>query len=181
VTQRFVISIRPQSSEGVSAAFTVDVQAGLIQVREIRVQNAADGSHLPAELADFDYGAFVFMAADLSRGQFPLPERADSHQKISNDPDDGPQEPRVRRSPPTSAVVDAGGSAVRRHAASRSQTGIPPDLARVYWNLGGSTVKVAKHYDVPHHIAKDWVRELRNQNVIATRWKAGSQWKKTTT
>lgn len=171
MSQRFVISISADSSHAASATFMLDVQAGSIQVREIRVHCGDEASPLPPELANFDYSTFVSFASDLSRGQFPSPHTPNNHQKASNVADDGSGEPKAQSHILMSAG-DVTATARGRRTAPVPKTGVPPDLARVYWAMG-SIAKVAKHYDVPRHIAKDWVSELRAQRAIPTPWASG--------
>lgn len=170
MTQRFIINICRDSTAATCAEFRVEVQSGLVRVREIRVQCGADGSSLPHALASFDYSTFVSMAVGLSKGQFPAPEGADGNQQSAKN-HSGSGDLTGGRTTRISTASTIRSSIAGGHGDPISKTGVPPDLARVYWRLG-SIVKVAKHYDVPRQIAKDWVRELKGQKAIATPWKS---------
>lgn len=49
-------------------------------------------------------------------------------------------------------------------------SGAPSDVATTYWKLG-SVAKVAKHYDVPHTIARQWIQTLRKGGKVPNPWR----------
>lgn len=168
MTRRFVITVRQDLVDGTSATFTVDMESDFVRVSEVRVQCGRDGSPLPGALANFDYSAYVSLASALSNGRFPAPEAADKVPQRSNDDSGGSGGLTARKA--TTQLIPAG--VIRRSTAGRrvgaaSKTSFPPDFARVYWRLG-SIARVAKHYDISRHVAKDWIRELQEQNTTAT-------------
>lgn len=59
-----------------SVAFTLDLSVKPFRVAEVSVQVGSDGSPLPGELIDVDFGACLSIAIALSRGVFPSPSEA---------------------------------------------------------------------------------------------------------
>ncbi|MEV0361049.1 hypothetical protein AB0H71_33850 [Nocardia sp. NPDC050697] len=49
---------------------------------------------------------------------------------------------------------------------AHSSVSVPSDFGVNYWRLGSIT-KVARHYDVPNHIAKDWIASLTQETRVA--------------
>ncbi|WP_405180877.1 hypothetical protein OG225_06675 [Nocardia sp. NBC_01377] len=64
-------------------------------------------------------------------------------------------------------------TAVRAKPSPEEKAGAPADFGVTYWRLG-SIAKVAKHYDIPHHIAQDWIKSLQQQGKLASPWPSKS-------
>lgn len=156
---RFKIEVSPESN-GVSgsATFIVEAGPGLLRISEVRIQPGASGVELPIELGELNFRGCITFVASLSEGRFSVGTQSG---RTLEDP---PLEP---SGPPREAELPSEPPTVRpAKKADRPSSGMPSDLARIYWRLGGSITKVAKHYDVPRQIARDWIKDLRNENAI---------------
>jgi hypothetical protein len=159
------IEITPNELGADSVAFTLDASVSPFRLTEVSVQIGSDGSPLPIELGEIDFRAYVSIAVALSAGVFP--SRGQAPMAGSGPPSDETYESR----PSASQVPTVTASTVRRLGRKTDvpRTGAPSDLAVYYWRLG-SVAKVAKHYDVPRQVARDWIKELRNRNSIPNPW-----------
>lgn len=161
---RYRIEIAPDGVDGSSVAFTVDVSASPLRLAEIRVQIGNDGSPLPAELVGLDFHSCMSAAVALSQGVFPSQAEPDT---AKPDPVPSSAAERTASEDPTAANPPPKRSLPR--TANPPGTGVPSDLAVNYWRLG-SAAKVANHYDVPRQVARDWIKELRDQDLIPNPW-----------
>lgn len=160
MSSRFKIEVSPEPCDDDSgrAVFIVEVAPALIRLEEVHVELGAGGVQLPRELAKLDFHTCMSIASTLSRGSFAVTNQVAAtaekpSSRSSTNPASG-QSARVKNSTATVAPTKS----------DRPRSGAPSDLRRTYWRLGGSVAKVAKHYNVPRQIAKDWVKELRNGN-----------------
>lgn len=164
---RFRIEVSPEPcGDSGRAIFIVEAASGRLRIDEVRLVPGALGIELPPELGELDFHGCVSMATILSAG---TPPTTDAGKAVVEEPSEG-------SSAQVSLARSAEESAVARREpvgvlsmADRPSSGPPSDLARVYWRVDGSIAKVAKHYDVPRQIARDWISNLRNENAIPRR------------
>lgn len=166
VATRYRIEITSDVPTDASATFIVDVSSSQIRLEEIRVQIGSDGAGLPTGLSKFDFEALVAAAVSMSEGAFPSPALTGAQPTRANRRETSPRAITATANALTRVSVPTAASG--RAGSGRSAAGTPSDLPTVYWRLGGSIVKVAKHYDVPRQIANDWVKDLRGRNTIPT-------------
>jgi hypothetical protein len=159
----YTIVIASDEPGKTNATIGVDIDSATARVREISVHVGDDGEPFPAAFTRLDFRQLMETAALLSRGHLPEDEAVGEGEEAS---DGVPSEAASKDSRPTTN----GRSARRSRGAARRATDAPSDLAVVYWRLG-SVAKVAKHYDVTHQIARDWVRHLREGGTLPSPWR----------
>lgn len=164
----YILSIARKNSQKPIVSATVQVFNGSAVVTEIHAETA-EGHVLPSPLASVDLSLLVRTMALVSR-----PESVDSS------PGTDASESETRNSGGKSPLAELHSSAPSidgsTDAASENRTAkdaIPSDFGVNYWRLG-SLAKVAKHYDVPHHVAQSWIKKLQRDGKVASQWpKAG--------
>ncbi|MFC8387031.1 hypothetical protein [Nocardia sp. NPDC057272] len=178
MTDSYTITITNTRS-GVAVA-TATVEIGDAGVRLAEVGTEIDGEYLvPEVLATFDF-PFLVRTANMLSGASAQDERVSEPDPPLEENETKSQEmPSEPSAPPADGrgvtLADTGSSerlpADRERAMSKrdQRAGAPSDFGVTYWRLG-STAKVAKHYDVPHRIAQDWIKSLQQQGKLASPW-----------
>jgi hypothetical protein len=154
---RIDVSSEPQGAGG-RATFIVEKDEGGLRLDEVRIETGASGVEIPEILGELDFRGCISMALTLLRAGSAAPREPLSGQEAPLPPTQEAAQETVADRIPTP-----------RQAAKKTKrpdSGAPSDLARVYWRVGGSIAKVAKHYEVPRQIAGDWVKDLRDDNLI---------------
>jgi hypothetical protein len=152
----YTIEITPASSSGAEISIAVEISDAHLRVIEVKVLPRGEESVLPTELALLDLKQCLDIARMLMAG-CPRPPTT-----FAAPVDDGAGQSNERDGVDSAARVN-GSSLVnaRKQLSDRSVgSGAPSDVGLVYWRLG-SVPKLAKHYDVPVQVARDWVKELR--------------------
>lgn len=166
MNQLFHVTISATGTGETMVQIEVEVQSPDLRVAAIRLYPpAVSDSRFPPELADLDFRQCISIARQLTDGNVNAdpPALSDEHSSPTADRDVDGQSPGLTR--PSKPRVSSRISQPRRvddksGSVSVSKTGAPSDLGVVYWRLG-SVPKVASHYNVPHQIARDWIKELR--------------------
>ncbi len=182
MTESFVITIATEAGDSLARA-RVDIDGGAVSLAE--VQAATGGYEIPGELADVDFGLIV-RTVRLLTGTAPeaVPSDTPEADAVPRPPDDTPsrretfaeRDASLPPAVPESMSADDGAEAAIRQSetaagegAQPGAAGMPSDFGVNYWRLG-SIAKVARHYDVPHRVAKDWIRALQDQRQLASPW-----------
>ncbi|MGY1900760.1 hypothetical protein [Nocardia gipuzkoensis] len=148
----YTISIARADRGEVLAAATVEVADDRAWITEIRAE--VDAGAVPPQLGAIDFSLLVrtvLMVADMAE---PEPR-----QDVAEEPRTGELVADSPAADPPVPVVQNG----TRNA------GVPSDFAVTYWRLG-SLAKVAKRYDVPNHIAQEWIKLLQQEGKVANPW-----------
>jgi hypothetical protein len=167
----FTLTVTPEGHTGPGFTARVSVTRGGAVPTELSLRIGPDGTTLPTALAELDFAALTRAAAALSRGDFTL---AVPPQEPPDDGTDDAPAPAGDGRHPTREPLPAGGASGRRGSgavpgAGSGSTGLPADLAVVYWRLG-SAPKVAEHYDVTPQIARAWLKTLRGEGKVRDPW-----------
>ncbi|MBV7708159.1 hypothetical protein NOVA_35830 [Nocardia nova] len=165
MTESYIITISDGQTGTTLATARAEIDASGARMTEIRSE--AMDILVPDALERIDFPLLV-RTANMLAGLSQRPEDRDRSGESNS-------APRERES--TSTIVEAveatAGQRDGRQASAlppRTQKpGIPDDFGVTYWRLG-SISKVARHYDVPHHIAQDWIRSLQQQGKLANPW-----------
>ncbi|WP_459546642.1 hypothetical protein [Nocardia sp. X0981] len=187
----YTISISDADREDVLATATVDITSGRARITEIRARAGAEA--VPPQLGEIDFSLLVRTAMMFSGAARPGPHPGTEEGPATDDRPSAPAEPAppmaAEPAPPMAAEpapsmvaepvppTGAPESAVRqsREAARPAPKGntknfdMPADFGVTYWRLG-SIAKVAKHYDVPHRIAQEWIKALQEAGKAANPW-----------
>lgn len=170
----FSITISPGGPDSASVQLVVSVDDSRAEITAVRLL-ATEGKlcTLPPELATLDFAACIALARELANRDLHTQGQGPDSTTESRISDGVTKADAIARTNATQQVKKPELESSRprtRGAKSTSPTraaGTPSDLGAVYWRLG-SVPKVAKHYDVPPQIARDWIKELRG----------GSSWKR---
>jgi hypothetical protein len=159
---RFTITVNPDDPATAGFTARVVVTGGQVVVTELSLQAGVDGRALPADLAGLDFATLARAAAALSAGDFNLAA-------LPAQPSDADR--RREQAPPAPIHREHG---ARRRAgtvpgAGVGYTGVPSDLAVMFWRLG-SAAKVADHYDVTPKVARTWIKALRAGGTLPDPW-----------
>ncbi|MEU2258238.1 hypothetical protein [Nocardia xishanensis] len=170
----YKVTIAPDAPDKTNATITVVLDTGGVRVTEICVAVGDDGAPLPNELAHIDFAVLVENAVLMSQGRLPMVAEATNAETIDVEP--APDRAPAKTAPHADRAVlrsdtgaAASGNARRASDSARPFNGAPSDLAVTFWRLGSIT-KVAKHYDVPRHIAQDWIKVLSQETKLPTSW-----------
>ncbi|MET8779454.1 hypothetical protein ABZV58_31025 [Nocardia sp. NPDC004654] len=149
------------------ATATVEIDAAGTRMTEVRVE-ASSGAFVPKALAQIDFPLLVHTITLLSGAQ---PPRSTSVEPTADaSPDDRNPIRSAHHTAEATQAPSIPSPAQEQPRLPRSQTpDIPADFGVAYWRLG-SVAKVARHYDVPHHIAQDWIKSLQQQGKLASPW-----------
>jgi hypothetical protein len=152
---RYRISLNQESTANPAVIITVDVDTGSARIVDVRFEGEAS---FPAELADVDIRPVLRAVTTM------LGDRA-----VVN----GPALQQEKQSPAGQPRPGRrGGTGASRTPTDRKpRNSAPSDLGAMYWRLG-TIGKVAKHYDVPHHIARTWIHDLQQTGSIPNPWSA---------
>ncbi|WP_280427292.1 hypothetical protein [Nocardia brasiliensis] len=175
MSSSYKLTIAPEEPGRTAAVLTVELDAGGARVHDIRVIVGDDGTPLPKELAHIDFAVLVETAVLMSHGRLPVVAEST---EVEPSPDHVP----TGAAPATDTVLRAdhsvarstatappSGKARRASSSDHPSNGAPSDLAVTFWRLGSIT-KVAKHYDVPRHIAQDWIKVLSQDTKLPNSW-----------
>ncbi|MEV2226725.1 hypothetical protein AB0E01_43815 [Nocardia vinacea] len=177
MTDSYTIAISNSRTGVVLASATVEIDGTGARLTAVRAETSGE-SFVPEALAHIDFPLLVRTANMLSSSPTqanptstpapagasnPKPAESDNNTPTPTEGEDG-----------TSTL--SGGSPKRisgaheRAELQREQRKrAPTDFGVTYWRLG-SISKVAKHYDVPNHIAQDWIKSLQRQGKLASPW-----------
>lgn len=152
------MSPEPRGDSG-RATFIVELTAKGVRVDEVRVEAGPVGVEIPERLGELDFRECLSIATTWFDAKSFGIDTANLDSEAS---------PSTSANGPTEESVAAKSRPTRPTAkkTNRPNSGAPSDLARVYWRLGGSISKVARHYEVPRQIAGDWIKDLRNKKAI---------------
>lgn len=152
---------RRRARQGPGVDLVVDLSAAGSAITAVTVYPGGSGEWPPGGLAEVDIREALALALRLVAARDVADARRAHTARGAVTPPPTPTDGRrgVRR---------AGGSGRRgRDAVANS---VPTDVAKTYWRLG-SAAKVAEHYDVPHQIARDWIRTLRKGGKVPNPWR----------
>ncbi|MFF0531165.1 hypothetical protein ACFYT3_22600 [Nocardia amikacinitolerans] len=179
MTDSYTITISDARTGVVAATATVEIDAATgVRLAEVRAGTSGE-TYVPEALAQIDFPLLVRTANMLSG--FPQQLNLTSDLSPVSETDSQPAETGAAPTPlegDGGAVTPVGGSSFKqpvRAAQQRAQrqreqrAGAPADFGVTYWRLG-SIAKVAKHYDIPHHVAQDWIKSLQQQGKLANPW-----------
>ncbi|MEG8184616.1 hypothetical protein GZH49_39930 [Nocardia terpenica] len=166
----YTISIRESGSDDALVTATVEVIGDGARITEVSAEVGARTA-VPPELGSIDFPLLVHAATLLSRPTAPQPSteldaEPPTDQSKPPEPETDPKQPSAE---PEQEVWPPPGRPKHMHEGSGASSGMPSDFGVMYWRLG-SIAKVAKHYDVPHHIAQDWIKSLQQQGKAASPW-----------
>ncbi|WP_431958612.1 hypothetical protein [Nocardia lijiangensis] len=170
----YKVTIAPDAPDKTTATITVVLDTGGVRVTEIRVAVGDDGAPLPNELAHIDFAVLVENAVLMSQGRLPMVAEAIDVEAIDIEPapDRAPAKAALhadRTVVRSDSGAAASGNTRRASSSARPSDGAPSDLAVTFWRLGSIT-KVAKHYDVPRHVAQDWIKVLSQETKLPNSW-----------
>ncbi len=139
----------------------VDVSAAGPAITAVTVRPDGSGQWPPAALAEVDIRQAVALALRLATSSELADAPGDSaaHSAAT---------PRVTPTDRRRAARRAGRNG--RRGRESVPSGVPADVATTYWRLG-STAKLAEHYNVPHQIAREWIRTLRAGGKVPNPWR----------
>ncbi|MEU1550756.1 hypothetical protein [Nocardia sp. NPDC005745] len=165
MTESYIITISDGQTGAALVTARAEIDASGTRLTEVR--SGAVDKFVPEALAHIDFPLLIRTANILS-GMNPNPVA----QKQDAESDDIPPDTAA-----TGQVFVPPDPVVSRRAAHKDSVGpsrtqkrsMPDDFGVAYWRLG-SISKVARHYDVPHHIAQDWIRSLQQQGKLANPW-----------
>ncbi|WP_435593644.1 hypothetical protein [Nocardia sp. bgisy118] len=178
MTDSYTITITNTRTGVVVATATVEIGDAGVRLTEVGAE--ISGEHfVPEALATFDF-PFLVRTANMLSGASAQDERVSEPAPSVQENEYKPQEmPSESSAPPADSrgatLTDTASSerfpAGRERARPKrdQRAGAPADFGVTYWRLG-SISKVAKHYDVPHHIAQDWIKSLQQQGKLASPW-----------
>jgi len=191
MTETFTIAIATGSGDTIARA-RVEIDGGVLSLAE--VQATAGDYEIPDELAQVDFQLIIrtvqvltgvtpavplapSAVGETSRTDTPPATPAhtiphvESHTAAVASAEPG--EPDAVAAAPTSSVDTRQSElTTARQEKERDHPGVadmPSDFGVNYWRLGTIT-KVARHYDVPHHVAKGWIKALQDQRQLSPPW-----------
>lgn len=164
--RRYRIDVVPEHADGHNISVHINLTpASDVIVTGISVQPGTSDAPFPSlELSRLDFGAVMNIVQAVLIGEHPRIPLIDKDESMPV-----PSKPTESRRPPAATNKRIAAAERPTESRTRSSTGAPPDLARVYWRLA-SVPKVAKHYDVPRQVARDWVNELQRRQAIPKAW-----------
>jgi hypothetical protein len=144
----YTLSISSNEDDGPAVSVEMSLRDGKPVVAGVTVVPASDGGLLPIELA-----AAVDVPALLQAVLTAMTPGALADSRPATTPDN------VKAS-----------AAPRPNPTPKKRKDAPPeDLGAVYWRLGSIT-KVANHYGVEKHTARNWINRLTNRtNALSKR------------
>jgi hypothetical protein len=152
LSANYIMSIRSDEDNGPALTVDMSVENGHPVVTRVSVVPAPDGSLVPIEVATA-IGVPAFLQAVLmcmTPGAL-----TDARPEIA----------------PDAVETTATKRTASRQKAPRGKgkNDTPEDLGATYWRLG-SIAKVASHYGVDKHTARQWINRLTNRtNVLSNR------------
>ncbi|WP_280309508.1 hypothetical protein [Nocardia abscessus] len=193
MADNITIAISDSNNGVVLATAMVEIVAGEARLTEVRATTGGDG-FVPKALARLDFQLLVRTVTMLSMSSVhattttpppPVSAEVSSPSAIT----DTATPPGDDSSRPTPSAVEqvvsegnVGSSSSHNRPTNRmrvaheraqlqqeQRNGMPLDFGVTYWRLG-SIAKVARHYEVPHHIAQDWIKSLQQQGKLASPW-----------
>lgn len=179
MTDSYTVVITHNPTGIAMAAATVEIDASGARLTEVRAEPSGELG-VPETLADLDFSLLIRTARILSS----LPSVADTAaaSEVTSTPE--LRESKTDASTPkpnddTTIAADDSRSVPgtvppdRTKPAREQRAEAPADFGVMYWRLG-SISKVAKHYDIPHHVAQDWIKSLQQQGKLANPWPSRS-------
>lgn len=178
MTDSYTITITNIRTGSAVATATVEIADDSVRLTEIGTEISGENL-VPEVLATLDFPFLVRtanMLSGVSAQDEVVSESAHPVQEPETKTQDMPSEPLIAPAdgrgvtltetcPPEQLVA-----ARERTTSKRDQRAeAPADFGVTYWRLG-STAKVAKHYDVPHRVAQDWIKSLQQQGKLASPW-----------
>lgn len=165
----YTISIAGPDSGNIIATATVEIVGDNAKITEIRTEASAAHS-IPPQLSSIDFPLLVRAASILSDTRKREPQSdAEPEAEISKPrPHEPEPAPLPTKSEPQTTTVPVEDQ-LPGSAGRPGKSDMPSDFGVNYWRLG-SIQKVAKHYDVPHSIAKDWIKALQRDGKITNPW-----------
>lgn len=151
---RYRISLSPEDAAHPQVTVSVELDGGAPRVTDVRFEGEVS---LPAELADVDIRPVLRALATMLGGR-PIADAS-------------PQQERQLPGPRSDTAPRGGARARRTPAPREPSNSAPSDLGATYWRLG-TIGKLAKHYDVPHHVARAWIHDLQRKGAIPNPWAA---------
>ncbi|MFJ4649656.1 hypothetical protein ACIP5Y_00105 [Nocardia sp. NPDC088792] len=181
MTDSYMITITNTRTGVAVATATVEIDGTSVRMTEVGAE--ISGEHfVPEALATVDFPFLVHTANILSGAPAkgdpaaePAPPAQEGESKPEGKPSAAPPPASNRSVIPTDTSLPERLSEGRERARLKrdQRAGAPADFGVTYWRLG-SISKVAKHYDVPHHIAQDWIKSLQQQGKLASPWPSKS-------
>ncbi|MEV6096230.1 hypothetical protein [Nocardia sp. NPDC051981] len=165
----YTISIAGPDSTTILVTATVEAFNGGARIREIRAEMGGEFT-IPPELGDVDFSLLVrtSLALNLTPPAHTVPAadvpsalKVDRPSRNDSEMDDCAQYE-------SSAASDTIGHEYSTNNHS-NRLDIPADFGVTYWRLG-SISKVAKHYDIPNHLAQAWIKLLQKNGQLANPW-----------
>lgn len=155
----YSLRITKTDSDDVLVTATVDVVDGTARIVEIHARTSV-GHDLPTSLTSIDLSLLIRTQLLLSGSSKLQDSRGtDTESDVKKVADQEPQTSIQATSPSISVAPE------RRP----NKDDMPSDFGVYYWRLG-SLAKVAKHYDVPHHVAQSWIKKLQRDGKVASQW-----------
>lgn len=177
MSNSYTIMIKGSDPSSVLATATVEVEGENARITEVYAE-IGESAIIPPQLGTIDFALLVRTASML----LGITEPGSRPDVAVTSPTDEVASPADERSVARSDLVSTPSSADEADKAPAvvmsapsvrggrsSKTDVPSDFGVMYWRLG-SISKVAKHYDVPHHIAQDWIRLLQQDGRVANPW-----------
>ena len=191
MNETFTIAIATGSGDTIARA-RVEIDGGVLSLAE--VQATTGDYEIPDELAHVDFQLIIHTVQVLTgvTPAVPLAASAVGETIRTDTPPAIPAHTIPHVEPHTAAVTSAEpvepDAVAATHTSSpdthqpepttarqekeRDHPGVadmPSDFGVNYWRLGTIT-KVARHYDVPHHVAKGWIKALQDQRQLSPPW-----------
>ncbi len=165
MTNSYTITICSPDTGATLVTATAKIDASGTHLTEVRSEANSD-ELIPEELAHIDF-PFLVRTAIMLTGQYR--DRTALHDKFST--------ANSRSSSVAIATPEPEDASLERHATQKNtdkalptrRRSAPDDFGVTYWRLG-SIAKVARHYEVPNHIAQDWIKSLQQQGKLANPW-----------
>lgn len=158
---RYTIVVSGVDAGGWSITFEVESGSEAeLAITQVRIRPGTSNVNFPAmQLSGFDFASSLQLAARLFAGAGDPPMSVRDSQQPAPLPPNGSVEAPV-----------ANGPDLTKKSPQQSKGGAPSDLARTYWRLG-SVPQVARHYDVPRQVARDWISELQARQELPKSWR----------
>ncbi|MEW1736407.1 hypothetical protein AB0346_10715 [Nocardia beijingensis] len=168
MTKIYTITISDNRTGIALATATVELDASGARLTSIRAEASGD-ERIPEAMADFDFPLLVHIAGMLA-GSAGGPGATPSTPACSTEAEPIQAAPPVdgATATPRAPIHD---ESVRTPTLRPQRSSAPADFAVNYWRLG-SIAKVARHYDIPHHIAREWIESLQQQGKLGNPWPA---------
>ncbi|MEV6364868.1 hypothetical protein [Nocardia asteroides] len=161
MTDSYTITISDSDTGLPALIATIEISNSTARISEIRVE--LDGVEIHESLTQIDFPLLIhtirMLSGKLHSATRPTATGFKDAETLR--PVAGPQEAPNRMRQPLKKTKDT----------ERKTNEVPPDFGVYYWRLG-SIAKVAKHYNVPHHVAQHWIRSLQERGQLANPWPA---------